>query len=282
VADADGPVGLFVLDPFAREGKRGGAWMSALTDQSHLLGERPIVTNTLNIPKPPEGQPALLSPDEVRTLFHEFGHALHGLLSDVRYPRLAGTEVPADFVEFPSQVNEMWAWEPETLAHYARHADTGEPLPDAERDALLAAQRYGSGYGTVEVLAAMLLDQAWHALAPGETVEDVDAFEREALERHGVALAQVPPRYGSSYFLHIFGSGYGAAYYSYLWAEVLDADAAAWFREQGGLRRASGDAFRRAVLSRGSTVEPMEAYRTFTGREPSVEPLLERLGLVAA
>jgi peptidyl-dipeptidase Dcp len=199
----------------------------------------------------------------------------------VRYPRLSGTEVPADFVEFPSQLNEMWAWEPETLAHYARHVGTGEPLAEEDRDALLAAHRYGSGYNTTEILAAMLLDQAWHALAPGETVEDADAFERAALERHGVALREVPPRYGSSYFEHIFGSGYAGAYYSYLWAEVLDADAAAWFREQGGLLRSSGDAFRRSVLSRGFTVEPMDAYRTFTGRDPSTQPLLERLGLVA-
>jgi peptidyl-dipeptidase Dcp len=282
VSDERGPVGLFLLDAFAREGKRGGAWMSSFADQSHLLGQRPVVTNTLNVSKPPGRAPALLSPDEVRTLFHEFGHALHALLSDVRFPRLSGTEVPADFVEFPSQLNEMWAWEPETLAHYARHVETGEPLPEAEREALLASQRYGSGYDTVEVLGAMLLDQAWHALAPGETVADADAFERAALERHGLALPEVPPRYGTSYFQHVFGSDYAGAYYSYLWAEVLDANVAAWFREQGGLLRSSGEAFRRAVLSRGFTVDPMEAYRELTGRVPSVEPLLERLGLVAA
>jgi peptidyl-dipeptidase Dcp len=281
VADDAGQVGIFVLDVFAREGKRGGAWMSGFVDQSQLLEHLPVITNTLNVAKPPPGTPVLLSPDEVRTLFHEFGHALHGLLSDVRYPRLSGTNVPNDFVEFPSQIYEMWAWEPETIAHYARHHETGEPLPDADREAVLAAQRFGAGYNTTETLAAMLLDQAWHALAPGEAVEDTDAFERAALERHGVRLDAVPPRYSTSYFQHIFGSAYDAQYYAYLWAEVLDADGAAWFREQGGLRRASGDAYRREVLSRGNTRDPMAAYRALTGRDPSIEPLLARLQLDA-
>ncbi len=282
VRDAEGePVGLFLGDFFAREGKRGGAWMSAFVSQSRLLGQLPVIANTLNVPKPAAGDPALLTPEEVRTLFHEFGHALHGLFSDVVYPRLSGTNVPSDFVEFPSQVNEMWAWEPEALSHYARHHQTGEPLPEADMRALLDAQAFGMGYATTEILAAMLLDQAWHALTPADEVAaaDVEAFESAALERHGVALPMVPPRYRSPYFNHVFGGGYSAAYYSYMWAEVLDADAADWFREHGGLRRESGDALRREVLSRGYTVDPMTAYRAFRGRDPSVQPLLERRGL---
>jgi peptidyl-dipeptidase Dcp len=285
VHDADGTsLGLFLGDFFARESKRGGAWMSTYVDQSHLLGQRPVVVNTLNVARPAEGEPALMSADEVDTLFHEFGHALHGLLSDVRHPRLSGTTVPRDFVEYPSQVNEFWAWGPEVLNRYARHHATGEPLPAEQVDRLEAARSYGQGFATTEILAAMLLDQAWHQLPAGQQVaaQDVEAFEAAALERHGLALEAVPPRYRSTYFHHVFGGGYSAGYYSYLWSEVLDADTVEWFRENGGLRRENGEAFRRALLSRGGTVDPMAAYAAFRGRGPRIEPLLERRGLTGA
>ncbi|TNM61126.1 M3 family metallopeptidase [Streptomyces sp. NP160] len=279
-------VGLFLGDFFARESKRGGAWMSNYVDQSALPGRRssrPVVVNNLNVPRPPDGEPALLTPDEVETAFHEFGHALHGLLSDVRYPRLSGTTVPRDFVEFPSQVNEVWAWDPALLPAYARHVETGEPLPASTVQALLASRSYGEGFATTEIVAAMLLDQAWHQLAPGESVapDDVEAFEAAALERHGTALELVPPRYRSTYFNHVFSGGYSAGYYSYLWSEVLDADTVEWFAENGGLRRENGAAFAREVLSRGGTVDLSAAYRAFRGRDPRVEPLLQRRGLAA-
>ncbi len=285
--EAGAPLGLFLLDPYARESKRGGAWMTEYAGQSRLPGEparRPVVTNTLNVPEPAPGEPTLLTLDEVRTAFHEFGHALHGLLSDVRYPRLAGTAVPRDFVEYPSQVNEVWAFDPEVLAACARHHATGEPLPDAVGERLRASEGEGQGFATTEILAAMLLDQAWHQLAPGEEVaaDDVEAFEHAALERAGVAAGPglpVPPRYRSSYFQHVFSGGYSAGYYSYLWSEVLDADTVAWFAERGGLRRENGRAFADALLSRGGAVDPMEAYAAFRGRPPRIEPLLARRGL---
>jgi peptidyl-dipeptidase Dcp len=283
VFDGDRSLGLFLADWYARDSKRGGAWMSTFVDQSHLLGHRPVVVINLNVPKPPPGSPTLLTLDEVRTAFHEFGHVLHGLLSDVRYPRLSGTSVPRDFVEFPSQVNEMWAWWPELMTRYAVHHVTGEPLPDEVRDGLLAAQSFGEGFATTEILAAMLLDQAWHrrtADEPAVEAADVEAFETAALQRHGLALDQVPPRYGSTYFAHIFAGGYSAAYYAYLWSEVLDADTVEWFVQQGGLRRENGERFRRELLSRGGAVEPMVAYERFRGRPPRVEPLLERRGLL--
>ncbi len=291
VTGEDGaPVGLFLLDPFARASKRGGAWMTEYVEQSHLPGEaeqRPVVTNTLNIPEPAPGEPALLTLDEVTTAFHEFGHALHGLLSAVRYPRLAGTSVPRDFVEYPSQVNEVWAFDPVVLARYARHHATGQPLPAEVAAQLRAAEGDGQGFATTEILAAMLLDQAWHQLAPGEQVapEDVEAFEAAALQRFGVAATPecpVPPRYRSGYFNHVFGGGYSAGYYSYLWSEVLDADTVAWFTEHGGLRRENGRAFAQALLSRGGAVDPMAAYAAFRGRPPVIGPLLERRGLVPA
>ncbi|MGQ7296652.1 M3 family metallopeptidase [Quadrisphaera sp. KR29] len=289
--EAGASVGLFLGDFFARESKRGGAWMSNYVDQVALPAaegrpartSRPVVVNNLNVPRPPDGEPALLTPDEVETAFHEFGHALHGLLSDVRYPRLSGTTVPRDFVEFPSQVNEVWAWDPALLPAYARHVETGRPLPAEQVSALLASRSYGQGFATTEIVAAMLLDQAWHQLAPGEAVEsdDVEAFEAAALERHGVALELVPPRYRSTYFNHVFSGGYSAGYYSYLWSEVLDADTVEWFAEHGGLRRVNGAAFAREVLSRGGAVDLAAAYRAFRGRDPRVEPLLERRGLAA-
>ncbi len=289
--DAGTSVGLFLGDFFARESKRGGAWMSNFVDQTRLPGgeaTRPVVYNVLNVPAPAPGEPALLTPDEVETAFHEFGHALHGLLSDVRYPRLSGTSVPRDFVEYPSQVNEVWAWEPSVLTGYARHWATGEPLPAEQVERLLASRSAGQGFATTEILAAMLLDQAWHQLAPGTSVppEDVEAFEASALADAGFpadVLRLVPPRYRTTCFNHVFGGGYSAGYYSYLWSEVLDADTVEWFRErataQGPLSRESGRAFAREVLSRGGTVDLAAAYRAFRGRDPRVEPLLERRGL---
>jgi peptidyl-dipeptidase Dcp len=276
------PLGLFLADWYARDSKRGGAWMSSFVDQSELLAERPVIVINLNLPRPPDGTDTLLNLDQVVTAFHEFGHVLHGLLSSVRHPRLSGTNVPRDFVEYPSQVNEMWAWQPELLARYAIHHSTGEPLPRLVLDGLLAAQSYGQGFATTEILAAMLLDQAWHqrtADQPPIQADDVDWFESQALEGFGLALPAIPPRYGSSYFAHIFAGGYSAGYYSYLWSEVLDADTEEWFHEHGGLRRRNGDLFRRELLSRGGSVDPMVAYQAVLGRPPRIEPLLERRGL---
>jgi peptidyl-dipeptidase Dcp len=286
VHEEDGTgLGLFLGDYWTRESKRGGAWMNTLVDQSDLLGERPVVVNNLNIPKPPPGEPTLLSWDEVITLFHEFGHALHGLFSDVRYPSQSGTEVPRDFVEYPSQVNEMWAWDPAILRSYAVHHVTGEPMPQEWVDTLLAARQDGEGFATTEYLAAALLDQAWYRLAPDEVPTDpteVEAFEAAALERAGVAFGPVPPRYRTAYFNHIFASGYSAGYYSYIWSEVLDADTAGWFGEHGGLSRANGEVFRRRLLARGGSTDPMGAFRDLRGRDPEIAPLLARRGLLAA
>ncbi|GEK21168.1 peptidyl-dipeptidase Dcp [Cellulomonas xylanilytica] len=286
VFDADGSqLGLFLADYWTRESKRGGAWMNSLVDQSALFGERPVVVNNLNIPKPPEGEPTLLTWDFVITMFHEFGHALHGLLSAVRWPSQSGTSVPRDFVEYPSQVNEMWAWEPSILRAFARHHETGEPMPSEWVDTLLAARQDGEGFATTEYLAAALLDQAWYRLSPDEVpteVDEVEAFEAAALQRAGVDYAPVPPRYRTTYFNHIFSSGYSAGYYSYIWSEVLDADTVEWFRENGGLDRANGDTFRARLLSRGGSVDPMAAFRDLRGRDPLIDPLLARRGLLGA
>jgi peptidyl-dipeptidase Dcp len=281
VFDDDGsPLGLFLLDPYARPTKRGGAWMNHLVHQSHLLDERPVVMNNLNITRPASG-PTLLTYDEVRTAFHEFGHALHGLLSDVRFPRVSGTSVPRDFVEYPSQVNEMWVTWPEVLANYARHHETGEPMPQALVEKVTASEKFNQGFATLEYLEASLLDWAWHSVADGELGEDTDAeaFEAAALEAAGVAFPLVPPRYRTSYFAHVFAGGYSAGYYSYIWSEVLDADSVEWFEENGGLTRANGDHFRRTLLSRGGSGDPLDAFREFRGRGPRIEPLLERRGL---
>ncbi|MFG6195720.1 M3 family metallopeptidase [Nonomuraea sp. JJY05] len=271
-------LGLFVLDPYARETKRGGAWMNNLVDQSFLFGQLPVVMNNLNVTKPASG-PTLLTYDEVNTAFHEFGHALHGLFSQVRFPRVSGTRVPRDFVEYPSQVNEMWVTWPEVLANYARHHETGEPMPAELVEKLQAAEKFNQGFKTVEYLAATLLDWAWHKLAPGETVADPEAFESAALEAAQIALPQVRPRYRTNYFAHIFSGGYSAGYYSYIWSEVLDAESVEWFKENGGLTRANGDHFRRELLSRGGSLDPLTAFRNFRGREPSIQPLLVRRGL---
>ena len=282
VFDAAGaPLGLFLGDFYARPSKRGGAWMNAYVSQSHLLGTQAVVANHLNIPKPPAGEPTLLTFDEVTTMFHEFGHALHGLFSDVRYPYFAGTSVPRDFVEYPSQVNEMWATWPEVLTHYAVHHETGEPMPTELLDKVLATATFNQGFATTEYLAASLLDMAWHQLSP-EDVPDADglvAFEAAALKEAGVALDAVPPRYRSTYFSHIFAGGYSAGYYSYIWSEVLDADSVEWFKEHGGLTRENGDHFRASLLSRGGSVEAMTLFRNFRGADPDITPLLTRRGL---
>jgi len=277
--------GLFVADYYAREGKRGGAWMHSLAEQSRLTGELPVVVNNLNITRPAAGEPTLLTWDEVNTAFHEFGHALHGLLSDVHYPSLSGTAVPRDFVEYPSQVNEMWSVHPEVLASYARHHVTGDPIPQPLLDALLASQAYGEGFRTTEFLAAALLDQAWHTLTPDDVPTDVDdvvAFEERALADAGVALDAIPPRYRTTYFNHAFGGGYDAGYYSYIWSEVLDADTVEWFSTEGdrggdgGLNREAGERFRAALLSRGHSRDPLASYRDLRGRDADIGPLLRR------
>ncbi|NLI18506.1 MAG: M3 family metallopeptidase [Actinomycetales bacterium] len=289
VRDEDGrTLALFLGDYYARKGKRGGAWMHNLVDQSRLLGRRPVVMNTLNITKPAEGEPTLLTWDEVTTCFHEFGHALHGMFSDVTYPSLSGTDVPRDFVEFPSQVNEMWMANRAVVANFARHHRTGEPLPDELLDRLVAMGSYGQGFATSEYLAAALLDQAWHRLTPEEVPDDagaVAAFEAAALEAAGLAWELVPPRYRSGYFNHAFGGGYDANYYSYIWAEVLDADTVEWFTGEGaidgdgGLNRVAGQRFRDEVLSRGNSRDPLESFRAFRGRDADITPLLRRRGL---
>ena len=286
VRDADGSeLGLFLADWYTRESKRGGAWMNNLVDQNHLLGEKPVVTNNLNIPKPPAGEPTLLSWDEVITLFHEFGHALHGLLSDVRIPSQSGTEVPRDFVEYPSQVNEMWAWDPTVLQRYAVHHATGEPMPTAWVETMIASRQFNEGFSTTEYLAAALLDQAWHTLSPDEVPDDiaqVEEFEARALADAGVAVPAVRPRYRTTYFNHAFGGGYSAAYYSYIWSEVLDADTVGWFGENGGLTRSNGETFRRRLLARGGSTDVMDAFRDLRGRDPEIGPLLVRRGLTGS
>jgi len=281
VFEEDGtPLGLFLGDYFTRPSKRGGAWMNSLVEQSTFAGTSPVVFNTLNVARPAGGEPALLTLDELRTVFHEFGHALHGLLSKVKYPGLSGANVPRDFVEYPSQVNEMWIFHPEVLANYARHHVSGEPLDPAVVERLDAAQLWGQGFGTAEYLGAALLDLAWHSFGRSDVPEDVETFERAALDQAGLAWDLVPPRYRSGYFQHIFAGGwYAAGYYSYIWSEVLDADTVEWFREHGGLDRANGEHFRQELLSRGNSRDPLESFRAFRGREADVAPLLKRRGL---
>jgi peptidyl-dipeptidase Dcp len=255
--------------------------MNALVQQSTLLGRRPVVVNNHNIPKPAPGEPALLTFTQVDTLFHEFGHALHGLFSAVRYPFFAGTSVPSDFVEYPSQVNEMWSLWPEVFARYATHFETGEPMPERTVARMREASLFGQGFATVEYLAATLLDWAWHTLPAGADPGDPLAFEAKALHNAGLALPAIPPRYRTTYFTHIFNSQYSAGYYSYIWSEVLDADTVDWFIANGGLNRANGDVFRRELLSKGGSVDPMRAFAAVRGRAPRVEPLLKRRGLAA-
>jgi peptidyl-dipeptidase Dcp len=280
VTDKDGkPLALFIADYYARPSKRGGAWMNAYVGQSGLLDTKPVVANHLNIPKPPAGEPTLLTYDEVRTAFHEFGHALHGMFSNVKYPRFSGTSVPRDFVEYPSQVNEMWATWPEIFKNYAKHYKTGAPMPQALLDKVMAAEQFNQGFKTTEYLAASLLDQAWHQMTSDQIPTDTLAFEAEALKKAGVDYPPVPPRYRSTYFSHAFAGGYSAGYYSYLWSEVLDAQSVDWMKAHGGLKRENGDHFRDTLLSRGGSNDAMKLFHNFTGADPDVTPLLKRRGL---
>jgi peptidyl-dipeptidase Dcp len=281
VFDRDGkPLALFLADYYARSSKRGGAWMNSYVRESDLTGFKPVVANHLNIPKPEAGKPTLLTFDEVTTMFHEFGHALHGMFSHVKYPRFSGTSVPRDFVEYPSQVNEMWATWPEVLKNYAKHYQTGQPMPQKLLDKVVESEKkFDQGFKTTEYLAATLLDQAWHQLKPAEIPTDALAFEASALKKAGVDVPTVPPRYRSPYFSHTFAGGYSAGYYSYIWSEVLDADTVEWFKQNGGLTRANGDHFRDTLLSRGGSDDVMKFFHNATGRDPYIEPLLKRRGL---
>lgn len=282
VFNADGSaLGLYLLDLYTRDSKRGGAWMNSIVSQSRLRGTAPVVVNNLNVVKPETGTPTLLTLDEVTTFFHEFGHALHGLFATVTYPHFAGTNVFRDFVEFPSQVNEMWIFWPEILAAYARHIETDEPLPAHVVERLNASESFNQGFATSEYLAASWLDQAWHSLSAADAASDRDVaeFEASALADIGLNSPAVPTRYSSTYFAHIFSGGYSAGYYSYIWSEVLDADTVEWFRENGGLTRANGDRFRARLLGVGGSKDPLEAYRDFRGRDAEIAPLLRRRGL---
>ncbi|WP_213815080.1 M3 family metallopeptidase [Glaciihabitans sp. dw_435] len=280
VFDGDGsPVGLYVYDLYTRDSKRGGAWMNSLISQSTLLDHAVIVTNNLNVPKPATGSPTLLTYDEVTTLFHEFGHALHGLFARVTYPKFAGTNVFRDFVEFPSQVNEMWMLWPEVLANYAVHHETGEPMPQDFVDKLQASSAFNEGFSTSEYLTAALLDQAWHTITAEDDVTDVAEFEQHAIASFGLDNPAVPTRYSSTYFAHTFSGGYDAGYYSYIWSEVLDADTVVWFKDNGGMTRANGDRFRARLLGVGGSKDPLEAFRDFRGRDATIQPLLDRRGL---
>jgi peptidyl-dipeptidase Dcp len=275
-------VGLFIGDFYTRDSKRGGAWMNSLVVQNHLFNQLPVVVNNLNIPKPPTGKPTLLTFAETTTLFHEFGHALHGLLSQVKYPRVSGTSVQRDFVEFPSQVNEMWILWPEVVENYARHHETGEKLPQEWIDSLDAASTFNEGHATTSYLAAATLDLAWHSLNVEEAakVTDVEAFEAQAIKDYGLDFAPVPTRYRSTYFSHIFAGGYSSGYYGYIWSEVLDADTVDWFKENGGLLRANGEHFKKTLLGRGGSIDSMQMFRNFRGRDSKIEPLLKRRGLL--
>jgi peptidyl-dipeptidase Dcp len=280
VFNADGsPVGLFLYDLYTRDSKRGGAWMNPLISQNTLLGQPTVVVNNHNVPKPAAGSPTLLTYDEVNTLFHEFGHALHGLFAQVTYPKFAGTNVFRDFVECPSQVNEMWMLWPEVLANYAVHYETGEAMPQEFVDKLQASSAFNEGFATSEYLTAALLDQVWHRITADDAITDVAGFEAEAIASFGLDNPAVPTRYSSAYFAHTFSGGYDAGYYSYIWSEVLDADTVDWFKENGGLTRANGDRFRQRLLGVGGSKDPLEAFRDFRGRDAEIEPLLKRRGL---
>jgi peptidyl-dipeptidase Dcp len=273
-------LGLFLADVYARPSKRGGAWMNSLVTASRLLGTSAVVVTSLNVPRPPAGEPTLLSFRAVNALFHEFGHALHALFSDVRYPKFAGTEVPTDFVEYPSQVNEAWMLRPEILSNYATRHRTGDSLPAAMLDRIRQSATFNTGFATTEYLAAAVLDLAWHTLPPEVVVDDVEKFEAAELARAGLAVPLVPPRYRTTYFGHIFASDeYSGAYYSYIWSEILAADTVAWFDEGGGPGRHNGELFRRALLAKGGSADAMELFHSFRGRDPQIEALLERRGL---
>ena len=275
-------VGLFIGDFYTRDSKRGGAWMNSLVLQNTLFNQLPVVVNNLNISKPPAGTPTLLTLDQTTTLFHEFGHALHGLLSQVKYPLVSGTSVQRDFVEFPSQVNEMWILWPEVVESYARHFETGEKLPQEWIDNLNSASTFNEGHATTSYLAAAILDLAWHSLTSeeAEKIDDVEAFETKAIKDYGLDFPPVPTRYRSTYFSHIFAGGYSAGYYGYIWSEVLDADTVDWFKENGGLQRKNGEHFRNTLLGRGGSIDSMQMFRNFRGRDSKIEPLLKRRGLL--
>ncbi|MGH7626881.1 MAG: M3 family metallopeptidase, partial [Gemmatimonadaceae bacterium] len=280
VFDANGsPLALFYCDYFKRDNKNGGAWMDNLVTQSKLLGTKPVIYNVANFTKPAPGQPALLTFDDVTTMFHEFGHALHGMFASQEYPSLSGTSVARDFVEFPSQFNEHWAMDPKIFAQYARHYHTGAPMPQELVEKIRRAATFNQGYGLTELLAAALLDMSWHTLSPGAPLQNVDSLEKASLAANHVDLPAVPPRYRSSYFLHIWANGYASGYYAYLWTEMLDDDAFEWFQEHGGLTRANGDRFRAMILSRGNTEDLATMYRAFRGRDPSLAPMLKDRGL---
>ncbi|WP_338592472.1 M3 family metallopeptidase [Shewanella khirikhana] len=278
--DEDGTsLAIFYADYFARDGKRGGAWKSSFVDQSGLLGNKPVVVNVMNIKKAPDGEPTFVSYDEVTTMFHEMGHGTHGMLSKVKYPTLAGTKVSRDFVEFPSTFEEDWAAHPKVLANYARHYQSGEPLPKPLLDKLLKSRSFNQGFDTLEYMAAALVDLEWHSLKAGDSLKDVASFEAAALKKHGVDIEAVPPRYRSTYFAHAFPGGYSASYYAYMWSEILAADAYAYVQTQGGLNREIGMKYRKAIREVGNSVPPMEAYINFRGQEPTTDGLLERRGL---
>ena len=280
VFDADSkPLALFYCDYYKRDNKNGGAWMDSLVTQSKLLGTLPVIFNVANFEKPAPGQPALISFDDVTTMFHEFGHGLHGIFANTMYPSLSGTQTPRDFVEFPSQFNEHWATNPEVFAHFAKHYKTGEPMPAELAAKIKKSRTFNQGYALTELLAAARLDLAWHTIPVTAPVQNPDAFESEALKKTHLALDAVPPRYRSSYFLHIWANGYSAGYYAYLWTEMLDDDAFQWFQDHGGLTRANGDRFRQMVLSRGNTEDLEKLYVTWRGAEPSIEPMLKVRGL---
>ena len=273
-------IGLFLFDPFARASKRGGAWMNAYVSQSHLLGEKPVVGNHQNIVKAPDGEPTLMTLDEVETMFHEFGHAAHGLFSNAKYPRFSGTSVPRDFVEYPSQVHEMWMYWPEVLANYAVHYETGEPIPQDLLDKVIEAQIFNEGFRSGEYLAAAIVDTQLHQLPADEIppAEAIMEMQAKILADTGTDNDKVPPRYSTPYFSHSMG-GYSSGYYSYIWSEILDAESVKWFKENGGMTRENGDHFRNTLLSRGGSVDAMQLFRDFRGADPSIEPLLERRGL---
>jgi peptidyl-dipeptidase Dcp len=281
VFDVDGkPLALAYFDYFKRDNKDGGAWMSEFVGQSKLLGTLPVIYNVANFQKPAPGQPALISFDDVTTMFHEFGHGLHGIFADTEYPSLSGPNVPRDFVEFPSQFNEHWASNRQVFDHYARHYQTGAPMPAELVAKIKKAAKFNQGYMVTEMLAAAELDMQWHSLPASAPLQDVDVFEKQALERTKLDLATVPPRYRSSYFMHIWANGYAAGYYAYSWSEMLDDDAYQWFEDHGGLTRANGDRFRRMVLSRGNTEDLEKMYSAWLGAEPTTGPMLKFRGLV--
>lgn len=280
VKDVDGSsIGLFYADYYTRDSKRGGAWMSSFRTQSELLDQKPVILNNMNISKAPEGEPTLLSFDEVSTMFHEMGHALHGMFSDVKYPSQAGTSVPRDYVEFPSTFQEDWTLNPKVIANYAKHYETGEQIPDELLQKVLDARNFNQGFDTLEYISAALLDLEYHTIEPGTEITDVAEFEQDALQKNGVAIEAVPPRYRSTYFAHVFAGGYSAGYYAYMWSEVLAADAFKHMANNGGLSLENGQAFRKEILSQGSSKDPMQQYIDWRGQEPTVEALLERRGL---